>query len=1094
MSFAASPPRVAVLITTMLLPLFVSLTCLPFAYAYSSSREHPLSYLSPVLNISINTPDHKVTPDSFFSLTIEVPNSENYNNINRRWVALSDPNASKKIKSLASYFPFLRQQLVLDSKDSQAPNKFRFRKSKNSTFFESGTSDGSDDNDTDTYSANDLLGQFTWADGSPVKQDSYYSASLTSEKLLYYLAKNNSLSGIEYPQDTQVFKITLQPNVELSDTSSNVYTINEQGDMVPHPDFTSDGFGKRDQDNRVKIFKGLAYREVVSLNPATGYMMKSYKRVGWARFLVSRDGDHPLVDGTWKVDDEEGLGVPAALYKVSTKDNFLALLNTPTSSESERAILNKERKLLTELESQFGDHHTQMIVWRDADMHPTIHQNLNVLDDNYDRKGVSLLESWFDSNKLNLLKRADGSLFEGNETTDPDYLFKYQMRFFTQTANDQGYPVLVSRSGDTNDTGGSGFSSGLNLASTVGDTSGCPKRRMIALVGIAADCNLVSAFNTTSATREWLVNMVNSASQVYERQLNITLGISALVLVNETTCPSSPVSSSSTPWSYSCDYNPSTAMNDRLGSFSSWRGTRAGDNIATWTLLTTCTQSAVVGLSWMGLLCSPGSSGNSVAGTNVVARTSYDWRVYAHEVGHTFGAVHDCTSDTCTQNLQASSQCCVLSRSTCDANGGFIMNPASGASQDSFSDCTVGNICGAIGRNSINSTCLTSNTGVKLVTSNECGNGIVEEGEECDCGGPEGCAGNSCCDPTTCKFKNGAQCDDTNEECCSGCKFASSDTVCRQSTGPCDYAINCPGDSSVCPPARYKPNGDSCTLPNSTFNNLKCVSGHCTSRDLQCVQLLSNTTLVLHGTVVNVTRSCSDDSYCQLSCMDPRMGDVCIRTSLNFLDGTPCGGSGTCSMGRCIGGRSTNGFLGDAQSWIDRNTGTLIAIIVSIAGFIVVMVLAGLTRRIWYRYRNRQMISQRPKPQGPYNVPPPYAQAGVYSQRSMHPPPPPPPQAYSSPGWGNSNGPGTAAAASPYGREYSNLNYGGNNPAGYYSNGQQNGSYYSGQAPSGPPQYNNSYEMSTFNDGRPARPAQGEYTNPFINPGGSYGYNSNHYR
>lgn len=60
--------------------------------------------------------------------------------------------------------------------------------------------------------------------------------------------------------------------------------------------------------------------------------------------------------------------------------------------------------------------------------------------------------------------------------------------------------------------------------------------RLIALVGIAADCNFISSFNSSSSAREWLLSMVNSASEVYERQLNITLGISALVLVNETNC------------------------------------------------------------------------------------------------------------------------------------------------------------------------------------------------------------------------------------------------------------------------------------------------------------------------------------------------------------------------------------------------------------------------------------------------------------------------------------------------------------------------------------------------------------------------------
>lgn len=1049
------------------IPVLLVLFCLSLASAYSASRDNPLAYISPVLNISINTPDHKVTPDSFFSLTIEVPDSEQYNNIHRRWVALSDPNASKKLKSLAVYFPFLRQHLDFQ-KPAQAPR---------SRFAQSGSGTASV-----SHPANDVLGQFTWADGSPVHKDAFYSASLTSEKLLYYLTKNSSVTGVEYPRDTQVFKITLQPNVELGDTSSNVYTLNEHGDMVPHPDFASPLGKREDADTRVKVYKGIAYREVVSLNPATGYMMKSYKRVGWARFVVSRDGKEPLVDGTWKVDDEEGLGTPAAIYKISTKDKFTRVHHdNPAAAESKQLLISKERKLLVDIETHYGKQHTQMVVWRDADMYPT--QHLNLLADNYDRTGVSLLESWFNSND-GLLKRSDSTL-EGNVTTDPDFLFKRQMRFFSRAANDKGYPVLVPRSGDTNDTGDSGFSSGLNLASTVGDRSGCPKRRMIALVGIAADCNLVAAFNTTSAVREWIVETVNSASEVYERQLNITLGISALVLVNETTCPSQPDTSSSTPWSYSCDYNPSNGMSDRLGSFSQWRGRRPTDEIAVWTLLTTCAQSAVVGLSWMGLLCSHGSDGSSVAGTNVVARASSSWQVYAHEVGHTFGAVHDCTSDTCAQNYQSSSQCCVLSRSSCSANGAYIMNPASGANQDSFSECTIGNICGAIGRNSVNATCLTSNTGVRLVTANECGNGIVEDGEECDCGGEEGCAGNTCCDPTTCRFTSGSQCDDANEECCSNCKFAASDTVCRESTGPCDYSINCPGNSSVCPPARYKPNGDSCSIANSSFSNLECISGHCTSRDLQCVQLLSNTTLVFDGNVVNVTRSCSNDRSCQLSCVDPKLGETCIITSQNFLDGTPCRGSGRCRMGRCVGGEGSTIF-GNTQSWVDRNTGTLIAILVSVGGFLVLMVACGITRRLWYRHKNRtgMAAAQRPKPQGPFNVPPAHPQAGIYSQRTTHPPPPPlPPNSHTQRGSTRPASHVAAAGASPYGSEYSNFNYGGNNAVGY-SGVQYEGTYSSQPPPDLPlPAYtpsarHQSYEMSALGGSAAGRSQISN--NPFI--------------
>ncbi|XP_070566057.1 disintegrin and metalloproteinase domain-containing protein 22-like isoform X3 [Ptychodera flava] len=52
-----------------------------------------------------------------------------------------------------------------------------------------------------------------------------------------------------------------------------------------------------------------------------------------------------------------------------------------------------------------------------------------------------------------------------------------------------------------------------------------------------------------------------------------------------------------------------------------------------------------------------------------------------------------------------------------------------------------------------------------------CGNGIVESGEECDCGTDEECTGNSCCS-TDCMFPPGAVC--AHGECCQNCKFKAS--------------------------------------------------------------------------------------------------------------------------------------------------------------------------------------------------------------------------------------------------------------------------------------------------------------------------------
>ncbi|TGJ78518.1 hypothetical protein E0Z10_g10246 [Xylaria hypoxylon] len=397
--------------------------------------------------------------------------------------------------------------------------------------------------------------------------------------------------------------------------------------------------------------------------------------------------------------------------------------------------------------------------------------------------------------------------------------------------------VILRRQGDQV-TGGNGASA--DLASTVGSTQGCPTSRKVALIGIATDCTYTAQFDTKANVTQNVINMVNMASAVFESTFNISLGIRNLTIM-DATCPGSPPEGSQ--WNQACSSDVN--INDRLDLFSKWRG-QFSDNNAYWTLLSTCATDSAVGLAWLGQLCAQGASPNgndSSAGANVV--------------------------------------------------GTYIMNPSTGAGLTQFSPCSIGNICSAMSRNSVNSDCLSDNKNVVTITGSQCGNGIVEQGEDCDCGGETGCAGNSCCDSKTCKFTTNSVCDFANEDCCTNqCQFASNGTVCRASTGTCDPLETCSGTSATCPTDAKASDGQSC---GADGGGLKCASGQCTSRDLQCQTLVG----VLTNTA-NLT-AC-DGNTCLVRCKSPNaVTGSCEGIQSYFLDGTTCEGNGHCDHGTCKG-------------------------------------------------------------------------------------------------------------------------------------------------------------------------------------------------
>ncbi|XP_058816038.1 disintegrin and metalloproteinase domain-containing protein 33 isoform X11 [Topomyia yanbarensis] len=193
----------------------------------------------------------------------------------------------------------------------------------------------------------------------------------------------------------------------------------------------------------------------------------------------------------------------------------------------------------------------------------------------------------------------------------------------------------------------------------------------------------------------------------------------------------------------------------------------------------------------------------------------------AHMIGHNIGMGHDDNRDEC---ICRDWHGCIMSQSIVGLEN---VQPYK------FSECSRLDYIDALRIG--HGLCLLNKPNEVELRKN-CGNGIVEDDEECDCGSALDCdKTDPCCDGITCKLKKESQC--ATGPCCDKCILKPPGVICRDAHNECDLPEYCNGETGQCPPDVHKKNGNPCGMNATGFSTGYCFNGVCPTTAAQCERI-----------------------------------------------------------------------------------------------------------------------------------------------------------------------------------------------------------------------------------------------------------------